>query len=118
MGSPPFNTLFRENFESELEDDGGNWRRILKGLPIGQLSFILRAASDTLPTPLNLKRWSYKVSARCSLCNFPSPTVSHILIGCPLALSQGRYTWRHDSVLHSLVNDIKTSLDSSYNVFL
>ena len=35
----------------------------MNGLPAGQLSFILRAASDTLPTPLNLKRWNYGLDA-------------------------------------------------------
>ena len=30
-------------------------------------------------------------------------TTQHILNGCKVALNQGRYTWRHDSVLNRLV---------------
>ena len=32
------------------------WKRIMQGLPSGQMSFLLRAGTDTLPTPLNLRR--------------------------------------------------------------
>ena len=39
-----------------LQKDSGAWRRILQGLLFGQLSFLLRAATDTLPTPLNIVR--------------------------------------------------------------
>ena len=38
---------------TELESQNNVWRRIQKGMPAGQLSFLLRAGSDTLPTPLN-----------------------------------------------------------------
>ena len=46
-----------------LEKYNKVWSRILKGLLAGQLSFILRAASDTLSTPLNLENES-----RCQVC--------------------------------------------------
>ena len=49
-----------------LEKENSVWNRILDGLPPGQLSFILRAASDTLPTPLNLRRWRLRVDSKCS----------------------------------------------------
>ena len=38
----------------ELESQNNVWKRIQKGMPAVQLSFLLRAGSDTLPTPLNL----------------------------------------------------------------
>ena len=74
-----------------------------KSLPAGQLSFILKAASDTLPTPINLARWRYKTDSSCNLCHSPTPTTLHILNACPVSLSQGRYTWRHDSVLNKII---------------
>ena len=40
----------------------------MDGLQAGQLSFLLRASSNTLPTPLNLKRWNFRVDAKCDLC--------------------------------------------------
>jgi len=36
------------------------------------------------------------------LCSSPA-TFRHILTGCKVALSQGRFTWRHDLVLRSLI---------------
>ena len=88
----------------ELEPQSNSWNRIISGLPVGQLSFLLRAGADCLPTPLNLRRWKLRVDAACDLCGSPSPTVHHILSGCPTALDQGRLTWRHDSVLNILVS--------------
>ena len=87
-----------------LEPESRTWNRLITGLPAGQLSFLLRAGTDCLPTPLNLRRWRYRISSSCPLCNSPSPTTVHILNGCQEALTQGRYTWRHDSVLNCIIS--------------
>ena len=42
----------------ELESSCKTWNRLLAGFHPSQLSFLLRAASDTLPTAINLRRWS------------------------------------------------------------
>ena len=89
-----------------LEKENRVWNRIKDSLPPGQLSFILRAASDTLPTPLNLCRWKMHTDSKCSLCNSIHPIVNHILNACPTSLNKGRFTWRHDSVLQKLVRGI------------
>ena len=96
---------------AELESSNHVWRRIMDGLPAGQMSFLLRAGSDTLPTPLNLKRWRLRMDSTCPLCGHTQPTIHHILSSCPEALQQGRYTWRHDSALQILVKSIKEHLD-------
>ena len=101
----------------DLEDDNKVWHRIIDGLPAGQLSFILRAASDTLPTPLNLKRWKLITDARCDLCEHKNPTSFHILNGCTVALEQGRYTWRHDSVLLKLMRGLLDEFDPNIKVY-
>ena len=62
----------------------------MDGLPSGQLSFMLRAGSDTLPTPMNLQRYKISVSSHCKLCQGPQATTGHILSTCPEALEQGR----------------------------
>ena len=46
---------------AELEDSCKTWNWLLSGFHPGQLSFLLRAASDTLPTAVNLQQWSSKV---------------------------------------------------------
>ena len=100
-----------------LEKENSVWNRILDGLPPGQLSFILRAASDTLPTPLNLRRWRLRVDSKCSLCGSASPTVLHILNTCPTSLNQGRFTWRHDRVLQRLVRGIIPALSKDERLY-
>ena len=79
-----------------------SWRRLIHGLDDGELRFNLRAISNTLPTPDNLRRWGQnEVDPACPLCGRPA-TLRHILNSCSVALHQGRYTWRHDSVLEVL----------------
>ena len=95
---------------TELEAENHFWRRIMDGLPSGHLSFMLRAGSDTLPTPMNLQRYKIQVSSHCKLCQGPQATTGHILSACPEALEQGRYTWRHDFVLLSLVKSLEKVL--------
>jgi hypothetical protein len=46
-----------------------------------------------------LKLWGYVANASCKLCPSQQCTLHHILAGCKFSLDQGRYTWRHDSVL-------------------
>ena len=52
-----------------LESGCRTWNRLLLlGCNPGQLSFVLCAASDTLPISVDLKRWHIQCGARCSLC--------------------------------------------------
>ena len=85
----------------------------MAGLPAGQFSFLLRAGTDTLPTPLNLKRWRYRTDPSCPLCGHKQPTVHHILSNCQIALEQGRFTWRHDSALKYLVEGLRNYLEDN-----
>jgi len=77
---------------------------LLSSFHPGQLSFLLRAASDTLSTAMNLRQWNIQYSAKCAPCGSPCPTTAHVLSGCPVALSQDRYPYQYDLVLQSLVN--------------
>ena len=100
-----------------LEPQSWTWNRLQAGLPAGQLSFLLRAGADCLPTPLNLRRWHYRVCNKCPLCSSPTPTSAHILNGCQEALIQGRYTWRHDSVLNCLLSSVQKELPATAHLF-
>ena len=93
------------------------WKRLMYGLPEKQLSSLLRAGCDTLPTPMNLARWNIITDPRCALCQAPQPTTNHILTGCPAALDQGRYTWRHDSVLQVLVHGLQQHLPGTFKLY-
>ena len=93
------------------------WKRLMYGLPEKQLSFLLRASCDTLPTPMNLARWNIITSTVCTLCHCTQPTTNHILTGCSVALDQGRYTWRRDPVLQVLVRNFKKDLPPCYKIY-
>ena len=75
-------------------------------------SFVLGATFDTLPSPTNLKRWHITTEADCPLCSIKICTTAHVLSGCKIALSQGRYTFRHDSILRVLHNTFSKFLSS------
>jgi len=101
-----------------LQSSCSTWNRLLLGCNPGQFSFILCAASDTLPTPVNLKCWYIQCGAKCKLCGHSQPTRAHILGGCPVALSQGRFTYHHDKILHCLATELLMHFDGSSVILL
>lgn len=80
-----------------------SWKE-LWGTDQGKLSFLLRAVADLLPTPNNLKIWGKEEDPSCKQCGASICTLNHILAGCPKALGEGRYRWRHDKVLAEIAN--------------
>ena len=65
-----------------------------------RLKFLVKSVYDLLPTPSNKNIW-YGSEETCKLCG-GNGTLAHILSGCSVALSQGRYTWRHNQVLRQI----------------
>src|SRR5688500_2165695 len=73
--------------------------------------FALQATINVLPTKDNLRRWGASVvDASCPLCGWHSATLRHVLNGCPRALEQGRYTYRHDKILRCIQHAIAQHL--------
>ena len=70
--------------------------------------FVTAATEDVLPTPSVLKCWGLLDDAKCHLCGHKRSTLKHILCGCQVALKEGRQLWRHDSVLLTLYEKIRT----------
>ena len=101
----------------DLEIEAPVWKRILWGLPPGQLSYILRPSSDTLPTPMNMLRWRIQTDPKSLLSGDRRAKTQHILNGCPTALNQGCYTWRHDSDLYHLVIAIQLYIPAGSTVY-
>ena len=100
-----------------LEAKSKVWSRIITSLPAGQLSFLIRAGIDCLPTPATLSRWKYQCDTSCRLCHSSSCTTHHILNCCPVSLNQGRYTWRHDSILLCLTNILKSNVTPDTQIY-
>ena len=86
-----------------------SWKSLL-AMPVNLSSFCLSSTYDTLPSPSNLKRWKLTAEASCFPCNKDTCTTSHILGACKVALSQGRFTLRHDNVLRIIITNIISSI--------
>ncbi|GFO00946.1 reverse transcriptase [Plakobranchus ocellatus] len=84
-----------------------NWDDIWHMAPL-RISFLIRSAYDLLPSNANLVRYGKKDDPTCPL--FQSrQTTEHVLSSCKVALSQRRYTWRHNRVLQELASVISTA---------
>ena len=78
-----------------------------------KLKFITKAVYDLLPTPANKNKW-FNGEEKCKVCG-EEGTLNHILAGCKVSLSQGRYKWRHDKVLRELAESIRGKIDKNRN---
>ena len=93
-----------------------SWRSFLWDIPQGVLKFAINAGINTLPTMDNLKRQGKKTNDRCHFCG-NIQTLLHVLSGYSVALDQGRYTWRHDSVLLSIASTIRDYLGAGFAIY-
>ena len=89
-----------KKWDNVMEQDR-DWSRLIQKRDDTIFNFQLGALEDTLPTPSLRKLWyGTKVDATCKVCyNHMQCSLSHVLARCPKALEQGRYTWRHESIL-------------------
>lgn len=63
-----------------------------------------------------LKRWGKRVNDRCAFCG-NIETLAHVLSNCSTALTQGRFTWRHNSVLISVIKLIRPHLRNGMTLY-
>ena len=87
------------------EKENVTWQSIASNVPKGVLSFALKATVNGLNTPDNLVRWGKRKLNRCDLCGNRSDLM-HVLNWCPVALKEGRFTWRHNSVLNYMLQEM------------
>ncbi|GFS09954.1 polyprotein [Elysia marginata] len=87
------------------------WKDIWQMAPL-RISFLIRSVYDLLPSNANLVRWGKKDDPTCRLCH-GRQTTEHVLSSCKVALSQGRYTWRHNRVLQDFASVISTAKGQS-----
>ena len=92
------------------------WKSFMWDIPQGVLKFAINAGINTLPSADNLKRWGKRVNDRCNFCGNVQ-TLAHILSNCSSALEQGRFTWRHDSVLRTIVSFSRTHLRNGFSLY-
>ena len=92
------------------------WKSYLWDIPQGVLKFAINAGINTLPTFDNLRRWNKRVNDRCPFCG-NIQTLQHVLSNCSVALDQGRYTWRHNAVLLSVIDIIRPRLKAGFELY-
>jgi hypothetical protein len=101
----------------ESEHSDLTWRSIIYDLPRGVMSFAVRASIDFLPTFTNLRTWGKRTNTKCNFCS-NKETLHHVLNNCSTFLTQGRYTWRHNSILATIVNHLKDNFPADTAVKL
>ena len=98
------------------EKSNVTWKSISNNIPKGVLSFALKASVNGLNTPDNLKRWGARKLDKCTICgNYGN--LEHILNWCTIGLNQGRFKWRHDSVLHYMAAHISKNKPVDVTVY-
>jgi hypothetical protein len=87
------------------------WKNLIYGPGPRIISFVLNAMINSLPTPDMLKLMKYRTTASCTLCKAEQCTLHHIISNCSRALTGKRYTWRHDSVLLTLLPHLQERVE-------
>ena len=98
--------------DHSLKKLNGIWSGVQSNLPVNIYNFTIKFLSNTLPTRKNLCLWKLRQSFDCQFCLLPE-TLLHVVAGYKVYLEQGRYTWRHNSVLSFLATSWKVVEESS-----
>ena len=79
------------------------WAIVQQNMPRNIFNFSIKYLNNTLPTQKNLCKWYISQTSAFSFC-LQSETLQHVVSSCNWYLENGRYTWRHNSVLLFLAN--------------
>ena len=88
------------------------WSTVQKNMPKKIFNFTIKYSNNTLATRKTLCKWSLSSTSACSFY-FQSETLQHIVSSCKSFLEDGRYTWRHNSVLLHLANSLSSFKNTS-----
>ena len=90
------------------------WQSMLKQIPTNILGFARKSLIFCLPNKSNLLRWKLIEDNLCTFCK-KVETQLHVLSNCTSCLS--RYTWRHDSILKTILRKISTCNINGIEIF-
>ena len=105
--------VMRHVWDCALSNTKTIWSSVQKAMPRNIFNYTIRYLNNTLPNMSNMQIWGYAENKMCPLCHNPQ-TLGHVVAGCNIALTQGRYTWRHNSVLKIIANTLSRSCKSLY----
>ena len=79
------------------------WSSVRSKLPNNIFNFTIDYIINTLPTRYNLLKRGLSQKLDCSFC-FQSESLLHVIAGYQIYLRLGRFTWRHNSILHVIAS--------------
>ena len=82
------------------------WINVRDILPANIYNSTNRYMNNTLATLKNMVMWGKAAMDTCLACKENSQSLLHVVSGCKVHLQQGRYTWRHNSILATLLSNI------------
>ena len=82
------------------------WVDVRDILPSNIYNSTTRYMNNTLAKLKNILLWGKAIMDTCLPCKENSPSLLHVVLGCKVHLEQGRYTWRHNSILATLLRSI------------
>ena len=74
------------------------WSSVCENMPRSIYNFAIRYLNNSLSNRSNTHKWGSVPSPNCLHCQTPQ-TLGHVVGGCKQALKDGKFNWRHDSVL-------------------
>jgi len=86
-----------------------SWDNVILGTGDRIAAFVLNATHNSVMTPDLRKLCGLTATDDCKLCSGRA-TLNHVLSSCPVSLSEHRYTWRHDSVLATILQSVQPAL--------
>ena len=98
--------IIRAIWDAVMPEYKGLWLSTFDKMPRNIFNFCIRYLNNTLAANKNMFTWKKSASAQCSVCSAPQ-TLGHVIGGCAAHLNEGRYTWRHDSILKNLADYLR-----------
>ena len=97
--------VVRHAWDLTLTSTKSIWCTVQKYMPKNIFNFTIRYLNNTLSNMSNMHIWGYSENKLCVLCH-QVQTLGHVVAGCNVSLADGRYTWRHNSVLQVIANSL------------
>ena len=108
-------SFFSNMNETSLSSVNSIWSLAQRNLPRNTFNFSIRYINDSLPNRTNLTKYGIPPTSDCSFC-LQTESLLHVVAGCTKYLDEGRYTWRHDSILHFLASSFQSIKNTSLYV--
>ena len=100
-------------WQEALVSTRSKWFSVQKVLPKNIFNFTVRYFNNTLATKSNMQKWGKAFTKICDYCP-EVQTLNHVVAACKSALREGRYTWRHNSILLNISLIIKSKVKHLY----